>query len=158
MNPEAGTIRFRRSLSWAKLPGEPMQATFFDTKTGRRGNSKVPCPAELLLTLKKWRLQCPKGELDLVFTTPEGRPLHRARILDSVLRPALAAAGLDARFHMHTLRHSFCSALLAQSTSPTEVQHYSGHARLSTLLDIYAHFIPSEQTGSIERLAGKVLG
>jgi molybdenum cofactor synthesis domain-containing protein len=67
------------------------------------------------------------------------------------------AAKIDRRFHMHTLRHSFCSALLAQGTPPTEVQRYSGHARLSTLLDIYSHFIPSEQTGSLERLAGKVL-
>lgn len=58
----------------------------------------------------------------------------------------------------HPAPHSFCSALLAQGTPPTEVQRYSGHARLSTLLDVYSHFIPSEQTGSIERLAGKVLG
>jgi site-specific recombinase XerD len=70
----------------------------------------------------------------------------------------LKRAKLPVRFHVHTLRHSFCSALLAQGTPPTEVQKYSGHTRLSTLLDIYSHFIPSEQTGSIERLANKVLG
>jgi integrase len=154
---DAGTIHFRRSLSWAKLPGDPTRARFFDTKTGRRGNRQLPCPAELMLTLKKWRLRCPKGELDLVFPTPAGQPQHRARILDGVLRPALAAAGLDQRYHVHTLRHSFCSALLAQGTPPTEVQRYSGHARLSTLLDIYSHFIPSERTNSLEKLASKVL-
>jgi integrase len=93
-----------------------------------------------------------------VFPTVAGQPWHRTRILQHVLRPTLARAGLDRRFHMHTLRHSFCSALLAQGTPPAEVQKYSGHARLSTLLDVYAHFIPSEQTGSIERLASKVLG
>jgi hypothetical protein len=38
------------------------------------------------------------------------------------------------------------------------VQRYSGHARLSTLLDVYSHFIPSEQTGALERLASRVLG
>ena len=75
-----------------------------------------------------------------------------------MLRPTLERAKLDRRYHIHTLRHSFCSALLAQGTPPTEVQLYSGHVRLSTLLDVYSHFIPSEQTGSIERLAGKVLG
>jgi integrase len=155
---EASTIHFRRSLSWAKLPGEPTRAKFFDTKTGKRGNRKLPCPAELVLTLKKWRLQCPKGDLNLVFPTPAGLPQHRTRILQHVLRPTLERAGLDQRFHMHTLRHSFCSALLAQGTPAPEVQKYSGHARLSTLLDVYSHFIPSEQTGSIERLASKVLG
>ncbi len=155
---DASTLYFRRSLSWAKLPGEPTRPKFFDTKTGKKGNRKLPCPAELMLTLKKWRLRCPKGDLNLVFPTPAGMPQHRTRILDHVLRPALREAGLSERFHMHTLRHSFCSALLAQGTPPTEVQKYSGHTRLSTLLDVYSHFIPSEQTGSIERLASKVLG
>jgi integrase len=46
MNFDGGTIHIRRSLSWAKLPGEEKRARFFDTKTGRRGNRKVPCPAE----------------------------------------------------------------------------------------------------------------
>jgi integrase len=155
---EAGTVHFRRSLSWAKLPGEEKRARFFATKTGRRGNRKLPCRAELMLTLKKWRLRCPKGDLDLVFPTPAGMPQHRTRILQYVLRPALRAAGLNERFHIHTIRHSFCSALLAQGTPPTEGQKYSGHARLSTLLDVYSNFIPSEQTGSVERLASKVLG
>lgn len=155
---DTGTIQFRRSLSWAKLPGEPTRARFFDTKTGKKGNRKLPCPAELSLTLKKWKLQCPKGELDLVFPTAIGAPQHRTRILQHVFRPALAAAGIKGSFHVHTLRHSFCSALLAQGTPPTEVQKYSGHARLSTLLDVYSHFIPSERTNSLETLASKVLG
>jgi hypothetical protein len=40
----------------------------------------------------------------------------------------------------------------------TEAQRYAGYAPLSTLLDVYSHFVPSEQTDSIECLAGKVLG
>lgn len=107
--------------------------------------------------LKKWKLRCPKGLLDLVFPTAAGLPQHRTRILQHVLRPALAAAEIDKRFHMHTLRHTFCSTLLAQGTPPAEVQKYSGHTRLSTLLDVYTHFIPSEGTGSIARLASKLL-
>jgi integrase len=39
---DAGTLHFRRSLSWAKLPGEETRAKFFDTKTGARGNRKLP--------------------------------------------------------------------------------------------------------------------
>lgn len=152
------TIHFRRSLSWAKLPGEPTHARFFDTKTGKKGNRKIPCPAELMLELKKWRLRCPKGELDLVFPSAVGEPQHRAQTLENVLRPALLAAELSPNFHMHSLRHSFCSALLAQGTPPTEVQKYSGHRRLSTLLDVYSHFIPSEKTSSLEQLASKMLG
>jgi integrase len=156
---DAGEIHFHRSLSWAKLPGEPTRARFFDTKTGKKGNRGVPClHGELALTLKKWRLQCPVGDLDLVFPTPAGLPQHRSRVLRCVLRPTLERAGIGRRVHLHTLRHTFCSALLASGTPPTEVQKYSGHARLSTLLDVYAHFIPSEQTNAIERYAAKVFG
>lgn len=159
VNFDAGEIQFRRSLSWAKLPGEPTRARFFDTKTGKKGNRNIPClHGELALTLKKWRLQCPKGELDLVFPTLAGEAQHRSRILRCVLRPTLKRAGIARRFHMHTLRHTFCSALLASGTPPTEVQKYSGHARLSTLLDVYSHFIKSEQTNAIERYAAKVFG
>ncbi len=154
---EAATLHFRRSLSWAKLPGEPTRARFFDTKTGARGNRKLPCPADLALTLKKWRLQCPKSELDLVFPSPAGMPQHRSNILRRVLRPTLTRAGLRT-IDLHTLRHTFCSALLAAGTPPAEVQRYSGHARLSTLLDIYTHFIASEGSGSVQRFASKVLG
>jgi integrase len=132
---------------------------FFDTKTGKKGNRRVPClHGELALTLKKWRLQCPVGDLDLVFPTPAGLPQHRSRILRCVLRPTLKRAGIGRRIHLHTLRHTFCSALLASGTPPTEVQKYSGHARLSTLLDVYAHFIPSEKTNAIEQYAAKVFG
>lgn len=113
---------------------------------------------ELALTLKKWRLQCPVGDLDLVFPTPVGLPRHRSRILRCVLRPTLRRAKITRRIHLHTLRHTFCSALLASGTPPTEVQKYSGHARLSTLLDVYAHFIPSEKTNAIEQYAAKVFG
>ena len=88
-----------------------------------------------------------------VFPTPSGQPQHRSQTLDYVLRPTLERAKLDTRFHMHSLRHSFCSALIAQGTPPTEVRKYSGHSPLSTLLDTYSHFIPSEQTGCIDRFA-----
>src|SRR5262249_9805541 len=103
---DAGEIHFPRSLSWAKLPDGPQQARFFDTKTGKKGNRKIPCLyGELALTLKKWRLQCPKGELDLVFPTAKGLPQHRSRILRSVLRPTLKQAEITRPAHLHTLRH-----------------------------------------------------
>jgi len=93
----------------------------------------------------------------LVFPTADGLPNHRSNILRYVPRPALKRAGLPARISMRSLRHSFCSALVAQGTPPTEVQEYSGHSKLSTLLDTYSHFIEDEDTGSLERLADRVL-
>jgi site-specific recombinase XerD len=85
-------------------------------------------------------------------------PQHRSRVLRCTLRPTLKRTKITRRIDVHTLRHTFCSALLASGTPPTEVQKYSGHTRLSTLLDVYAHFIPSEKTNAIESYAAKVFG
>jgi len=54
-----------------------------------------------------------------------GAGVHQARRRG--LYPALRRAQLR-RVNMHSLRHSFASALIAAGTPVTEVQHYVGHA------------------------------
>ena len=64
---EAHKIYIRRSLSWtAAAENMPARAVFYPPKT-KAGNRAVPIPAELATALKRWKLMCPKGELDLVF-------------------------------------------------------------------------------------------
>ena len=53
------------------------------TKESRR---TIPLSPDTALALKKWKLACPKGELDLVFPTSTGAIEHHANMLRS-LRP-----------------------------------------------------------------------
>jgi integrase len=106
-----GRIFVRRSLSWARVQREegPVRPRFFPPKT-KAGIRTLPIPAELAGGLRRWKPQCRESEHDLVFPMPDGQPMHRSTALRYGLWPALRRAGLR-RVHMHSLRHSFASAL-----------------------------------------------
>jgi len=152
---EGGTVHFRRSLSWARLPGEEVRPRFFRPKT-KAGVRKVPLAPELVHELKVWKLQCPPSTDDLVFPIADGTPMRRHIVLRSGLYPALKRAKLR-RVDMHSLRHSFASGLIAQGASVTEVQAYLGHASPTITLKTYSHWFNGVKTDSIARLARTAL-
>lgn len=73
----------------------------------------------------------------LVFTTPAGTPLSRHRWPRSVLRPALADAGVRPG-RVHDLRHTYASWLVADGVPLRVVQQLLGHADSRTT-ERYAH-------------------
>jgi len=79
---QAVEVFVRRSLSWARRKNEsgPARPRFYEPKT-KSGIRTLPAPPELLSALRVWKLQCPKGELDLVFPAPTGAPTHRSNVL-----------------------------------------------------------------------------
>ena len=99
----------------------------------------ISIPPELASLLKKWQLQCPPGAHEFVFPNPEGKPLRRSVALRRDLWPALRRAGLR-RVNMHSLRHSFASALIAAGSPVTEVQSILGHSSPAITLNVYAHW------------------
>ena len=64
-------LAIRRSLSWARLKGEEIRPRYSppETKAGRR---VIQIPDELVAALKRWKLQCPKSDEELVFPMPDG--------------------------------------------------------------------------------------
>src|SRR5439155_8141634 len=60
-------------------------------------------------------------------------------------------AGLP-RFRLYDLRHTFATHLLAQGAPITYVAAQLGHAKPTTTLTYYAHWIPSGDKRYIERL------
>ncbi|MGC2459383.1 MAG: tyrosine-type recombinase/integrase [Steroidobacteraceae bacterium] len=150
----SGKMAIRRSLSWARLKGEETRPRYFPpkTKAGRRTISIAPL---LVADLKRWRLQCPKSEQDLVFPTADGKPVCRDALLRVNFYPALSRARLR-RVTFHTLRHSHASAMIAKAPI-TEVQHRLGHASPAITLQIYSHFIPQTESAAADRLADEVL-
>jgi integrase len=119
--PSRGRIFIRRSLSWARVKKDdgPVRPRFFPPKT-KAGVRTLPIPTELAGALRRWKLQSPQSEHDLAFPMPDGQPMHRSTAPRYGLWPALSRAGIR-RVNMHSLRHSFASALIIAGAPVTEV-------------------------------------
>jgi integrase len=86
----------------------------------------------------------------LVFTTEIGTPLEPRNVLRRF--EALATrAGLTG-VHLHTLRHSAASFLLASGTHTKVVQEHLGHSSYAITADIYSHAAPVQQREAADRL------
>ena len=150
-----GRIAIRRSLSWARLKGEETRARYYPPKT-KAGRRTISIPALLAADLKRWKLQCPISEEDLVFPNTVGKPVCRDWLLRVAFYPALVRARLR-RVTFHTLRHSCASAMIAAGAPVTEVQHRLGHANPAITLQIYSHFFQHTESDAADRLANDVL-
>ncbi len=152
----AAHIYIRRTVSWARVKGEDIRPRFYPPKT-RAGVRKIPIPVELAAALRTWKLQCPATADDLVFPATDGRPIRRSNALRYGLWSALRRAGLR-RVNMHSLRHSFASALIMGGAAVTEVQSLLGHASPAITLRIYSHWFKTVDSGAVGRLSQMILG
>ena len=86
-----------------------------------------PSPPFVLNTLKQWRIDCPKGELDLVFPNNRGKIERMWNIHEHTWYPLQITCGLptdtgkkdvegkpiaDHRYGFHMLRHAAASLFI----------------------------------------------
>jgi integrase len=77
------------------------------------------------------------GNDDLIFTSPEGEPLHHGNFRRRVWLPALQQAGLDG-LHLHDLRHAGNVLSAAAGANLRELMERMGHSSTKAAL-IYLH-------------------
>ena len=106
--------------------------------------------ASLLLRYKEWqdRQKALLGDAWLdrdgrVFTGDDGQPMFP----DSVTKwfHNFAVRNGFPAVHMHSLRHTYASLLLAEGTPLVVVSHNLGHAQVSTTSNIYSHVISAAE-------------
>jgi integrase len=148
-------IYVRRSLSWARLKGEAIRPRFYPPKT-QAGVRDITIAPELAAILRRWKIQCPPCEYDLVFPTADGKPMRRSVALRRGLGPALRRAGLR-QVNMHSLRHSFASALIARGAPVTEVQSILGHSSPTVTLNVYSHWFRTTHTSAMNAVVRDIL-
>jgi integrase len=124
------------------------------SKASRR---KIDLAPELLHELKKWKVACPKGELDLVFPTGEGTPENAANLLYRRFFPALRRAG-QPRMRFHNFRHTYASLLIAQGDHPKYIQSQLGHSSINVTMDIYGNLMETVNHEAASKLGKTVLG
>ena len=81
-----------------------------------------------------------------VFVNREGKPLDESKLRKRFAR-ALKKAGLSGH-RLYDLRHTFATALLARSVPVTYVAAQLGHAKPTTTLQWYAHWLRKDSDKS----------
>ena len=122
-------------------------------QTQYMGPTGVKCIAQL----KKWRLACPKNDLDLVFPNEAGNHINNKKILRRNFRPALKPAGCPP-IRFHDLRHTYASLLIAQGEKIKYIQNQFGHASPTITLNVYAHLMKPTNQEAACRLENAVFG
>jgi integrase len=150
---EGGVLRVRGTLS---RTSKGLQITEPKTERSRRS---VPLPRTAVETLKAHRSRQLAERLmagpawqqtDLVFATEVGTALEPRNVLRRF--DALAQRAGLVGVHLHTLRHSAASFLLAAGTHTKVVQEHLGHSSYSITADIYSHVAPAQAREAADRL------
>ena len=92
----------------------------------------------------------------LVFTWPDGRPVHPQRFSKWFEQHA-RAAGLP-RIRLHDVRHSYATAALAAGIPAKVVSERLGHATIAITMDTYSHVLPGLDELAAGTVARLILG
>lgn len=118
------------------------------------GERTIPVGPIVVNTLREWKLQCPRGDLGLVFPTRHGTVQSASNIRRRALIPLMEKAGIvdangKAKYRgLHALRHFYASWLInpkklgGQGLPPKEAQDRLGHSTLAMTMDTYGHLFP----------------
>jgi hypothetical protein len=93
---------------------------------------------------------------DLVFTWPDGRPIHPQRF-SNWFEQHTRAAGLP-RIRLHDVRHSYATAALAAGIPAKVVSERLGHATIAITMDTYSHVLPGLDELAAGTVARLILG
>lgn len=99
--------------------------------------------------LERALLGIPLKDDDLVFSTPEGKPL-RPNTVSRTWTMLAARAGLKV-IRFHDARHTHASLMLKQGIHPKIVQERLGHSTIAITLDTYSHVAPGLQEAAAKR-------
>jgi len=60
--------------------------------------------------------------------------------------------------HLHEIRHTSATLMLATGTHPKVVSDRLGHATVSITMDVYSHAVPGPQREATTQLAARIHG
>jgi len=129
---------------------------FYSPKT-RSSIRKIDMAPELISELRKWKLQCPKGDLDLVFPNGAGKPENHGNMLRRGFYPTLRKAGIR-KIRFHDLRHTYASLLIRQNEHPKYIQSQMGHSSIKVTMDIYGHLMEATNHEAANKIGATIFG
>jgi integrase len=156
---EAGWLSVRQTL--VVVDNQPRVS---EPKTDR-GRRRIALDAETVAALRAHHTAQAAERLvagpawqgtDLVFTRPDGAPLHPEYVRRQFDRH-LHRNGVP-RTRFHDLRHTHATLALQAGVHPKVVSERLGHATVAMTLDVYSHAIPAMQQDAATTVADLVTG
>ena len=133
------------------------------------GRRTIPMPPPLVSELKRWKLACPIGGMDLAFPNGVGRIETHSNLIQRLFGPLQVRAGVTApdgevgttwRHGFHALRHAAASMWIERGTDPKRVQTWLGHASIQLTFDTYGHLFEAAASDAAvaSAIASELLG
>lgn len=166
-----GTVTVNQRADFKNVIGPPKSASGFRT---------ITIPQTVVTELKKWKLRCPKSDLDLVFPSDAGTPIFHANLVLGFQEPIQIAAGvcrpraidgkpvldknekpvMEGLYGLHDFRHACASLWIEQRMAPKKVQTWMGHSSITVTFDIYGHLFEAleDDAATMAALEAEVLG
>jgi integrase len=143
---DGGIIHVRqRADAWRRM-GPPK------SKAGARD---IPLAPLVVNALRQWQVECPKGELGLVFPNTLGNVEGLQNIWERFFKPLqlaceITVAGEDGnakpKYGLHALRHAAATLFIAYlGWTPKRVQVVMGHASIRMTYDLYGHLFEDRE-------------
>jgi integrase len=152
---EAGTLRVRRSLTYA---GGKHSLSEPKTKKSRR---LVRLTTGAVTALRS-HLERQMGEMDrlgslyspggLVFANETGAIINPSNLRNRSFARLLKRTGLPANTRFHDLRHTCATLLLSRNINPKIVSEMLGHANIAITFDTYSYMLPDMQEKAAKAL------
>lgn len=142
---KTGHIQISRALLYT-----PEKGIYEDTPKNEKSKRSITIPASVIKLLEEQKIeqnvkQAQVGnrwsDNNYVFTRWDGKPFHPDTI-STQFKKFINRNDLP-DVHLHSLRHTNASLLIASGTDLRTVSNRLGHAQLSTTGNIYAHAIKS---------------
>jgi integrase len=154
LNERTGVLQVRRQLK-----RETTGLVVADTKTARSRRA-INLPRPMLKMLKAHRAKQASERLALgeawidsgfIFTTSFGSPLDPRNLLRE-FKTVCERAGLG-NWHLHELRHSAASLMLAMGVPLQVVSEVLGHASIRMTADVYGHILAPDRQAAADAMS-----
>lgn len=119
-----------------------------DTPKTSHSNRKIPIGDSAIQTIKNIKVY--NGKFDYVYANSKGKPTEY-RTLERMFKLMLKNAGIENKYSLHSLRHTYASLLFAQGVSDRYISEVLGHSSLAITHKVYIHIINDLKTKEINR-------
>lgn len=152
---EHGLLNVNKSVLYL-----PELGVYEDTTKNRSSERRINIPYDLIMLLKEYQIEQKKQQLLLgdlwkptnkVFTAEYGGVIH-PDTLSGWFSNFIKRHNLP-DVHLHTLRHTSATLLIAGGVDVVTVSKRLGHADKTTTLNIYSHAIRSADEAAAEKLS-----